>query len=51
MKWRLSVHGAIVVMAISVSSVAIAQPRANDGTTLSQLAAIKVAPERSTGFR
>ena len=51
MKWRLSVHGAIVVMAISVSSVAIAQPRANDGTTLSQLAAIKVAPERAAGFR
>ena len=51
MKWRLSVHGAIVVVAISVSSVAVAQPRANDGTTLAQLAAIKVAPERSTGFR
>ena len=32
MKWRISVHGAIVVMAIGVSSVAIAQPRANDGT-------------------
>ena len=27
MKWRLSVHGAIVVMAIGVSSVAVAQPR------------------------
>ena len=51
MKWRLSVHGAIVVMAIGVSSVAIAQPRANDGTTLTQLAAIKVAPERPAGFR
>ena len=51
MKWRLSVHGAIVVMAISASSVAIAQPRVNDGTTLSQLAAVKVAPERLSGFR
>ena len=51
MKWRLSVHGAIVVMAISVSSVAVAQPRANDGTTLSQLATIKVATERTAGFR
>jgi len=51
MKWRLSVHGAIVVMAISVSSVAIAQPSANDGTTLGQLAAIQVALERTVGFR
>ena len=51
MKWRLSVHGAIVVMAISVSSVAIAQPRANNGTTLGQLSAIKVVPERTDGFR
>ena len=51
MKWRLSVHGAIVVMAIGVSSVAVAQPRANDGTTLGQLASIKVAPERTAGFK
>jgi hypothetical protein len=51
MKWRLSVHGAIVVMAIGVSSVAVAQPRANDGTTLGQLATIKVAPERTAGFK
>ena len=51
MKWRLSVHGAIVVMAIGVSSVAVAQPRANDGTTLAQLAAIRVTPERAAGFR
>ena len=51
MKWRLSVHGAIVVMAISVSSVAIAQPRANNETTLGQLSAIKVVPERTDGFR
>ena len=51
MKWRLSVHGAIVVMAIGVSSVAVAQPRANDGTTLAQLAAIRVIPERAAGFR
>lgn len=51
MKWRLSVHGAIVVMAIGVSSVAVAQPRANDGTTLAQLAAIRVTPERPRGFR
>jgi hypothetical protein len=51
MKWRLSVHGAIVVFAISVSSVAVAQPRANDGTTLSQLATMKVATERTAGFR
>jgi hypothetical protein len=51
MKGRLSVHGAIVVVAISVSSVAVAQPRANDGTTLSQLAAMKVATERTAGFR
>ena len=51
MKWRLSVHGAIVVMAISVSSVAIAQPRATNGTTLGQLSAIKVVPERTDGFR
>ena len=51
MTWRLSVHGAIVVMAISVSSVAIAQPRANDETTLGQLSAIKVVPERTVGFR
>ena len=51
MKWRLSVHGAIVVVAIGVSSVAFAQPRANDGTTLGQLASIKVAPERTAGFK
>ena len=51
MKWRLSVHGAIVVVAISVSSVAVAQPRTDDGTTLGQLATIKVAPERTAGFR
>jgi len=51
MKWRLSVHGAIVVMAIGVSSVAVAQPKANDGTTLGQLASIKVAPERTAGFK
>jgi hypothetical protein len=51
MKWRLSVHGAIVVMAIGVSSVAVAQPRANDGMTLGQLATIKVAPERTSGFK
>jgi hypothetical protein len=51
MRWRLSVHGAIVVVAISVSSVAIAQPRANDETTLGQLSAIKVVPERTVGFR
>ena len=51
MKWRLSVHGAIVVMAIGVSSVAVAQPRANDGTTLSQLTVMKVATERTAGFR
>jgi hypothetical protein len=51
MKWRLSVHGAIVVMAIGVSSVAVAQPRANDGTTLGQLASIKIAPERTAGFK
>ena len=51
MKWRLSVHGAIVVMAIGVSSVAVAQPRANDGSTLGQLASIKVAPERTAGFK
>ena len=51
MKWRLSVHGAIVVVAMSVSSVAVAQPRANDGTTLSQLAMMKVATERTAGFR
>ena len=51
MKWRLSVHGVIVVMAIGVSSVAVAQPRANDGTTLSQLTAMKVATERTVGFR
>jgi len=51
MKWRLSVHGAIVVVAISVSSVAVAQPRANDGTTLSQLATMKVTTERSAGFK
>jgi hypothetical protein len=50
-KWRLSVHGAIVVVAMSVSSVAVAQPRANDGTTLSQLAMMKVATERTAGFR
>lgn len=51
MKWRLSVHGAIVVVAISVSSVAVAQPLANDSATLSQLATMKVATERSAGFR
>jgi len=51
MKWRLSVHGAIVVMAISASSVAIAQPRANEGTTLGQLTTMKVATERVAGFR
>ena len=51
MKWRLSVHGAIVVMAIGVSSVAVAQPRANDGTTLGQLATMKVATERTAGFK
>jgi hypothetical protein len=51
MNWRLSVHGAIVVVAISVSSVAIAQPSANDGTTLGQLAAVKISPERNVGFR
>jgi hypothetical protein len=51
MKWRLSVHGAIVVMAIGVSSVAIAQPHVNDGSTLGQLATIKVATERTSGFR
>ena len=51
MKWRLSVHGAIVVMAIGVSSVAVAQPRANDGTTLGQLTSIKVATERTAGFK
>ena len=51
MKWRLSVHGAIVVIAIGVSSVAVAQPRVNDGTTLGQLALIKVAPERTAGFK
>jgi hypothetical protein len=51
MKWRFSVHGAIVVLAIGVSSVAIAQPSANDGTTLSQLASIKVEPERTAGFK
>ena len=51
MKWRLSVHGAIVVMAIGVSSVAVAQPRANDGTTLGQLASIQVATERTAGFK
>jgi hypothetical protein len=51
MKWRLSVHGAIVVVAMSVSSVAVAQPRANDGTTLGQLTTMKVATERTAGFR
>jgi hypothetical protein len=51
MKWRLSVHGAAVVFAVSVSSVAFAQTRANDGTTLGQLATIKVASERTAGFR
>jgi hypothetical protein len=50
-KWRLSLNGAIVVMAIGASSVAIAQPSAIDGTTLSQLTTIKVAPERIAGFR
>jgi hypothetical protein len=51
MKWRLSVHGAIVVVAMSVSSVAVAQPRANDGTTLGQLTTMNVATERTAGFR
>ena len=51
MKWRLSVHGAIVVVAISVSSVAIAQPRSNDSATLGQLTTMKVATERTAGFR
>jgi hypothetical protein len=51
MKWRLSVHGAIVVVAIGVSSVAVAQPRANDGTTLGQLTTMKVATERTAGFK
>ena len=51
MKWRLSVHGAMVVMAISVSSVAVAQPRTTDGTTLGQLTTMKVATERTAGFR
>jgi len=49
MKWRLSVHGAIVVVAISVASVAVAQPRTTDGTTLGQLTAMKVATERTAG--
>jgi hypothetical protein len=51
MKWRLSVHGAMVVVAISVSSVAVAQPRSNDSATLGQLTTIKVATERTAGFR
>ena len=51
MKWRLSVHGAIVVVAISVSSVAVAQPRTTDGTTLGQLTTMNVATERTAGFR
>lgn len=51
MKWRLSVHGAIVVVAISVSSVAVAQPRSNDSATLGQLTTMKVATERTAGFR
>ena len=51
MKWRLSVHGAIVVVAISVSSVAVAQPRSNDSATLGQLTTMKVATERTVGFR
>ena len=38
-------------MAIGVSSVAVAQPRANDGMTLGQLASIKIAPERTAGFK
>ncbi len=51
MKWRLSVHGAIVVVAMSVSSVAVAQPRASDSATLGQLTTMQVATERSAGFR
>ena len=51
MKWRLSVHGAIVVVAISVASVAVAQPRSNDSATLGQLTTMKVATERTGGFR
>ena len=51
MKWRLSVHGAIVVVAISVSSVAVAQPRSNDSATLGQLTTMNVATERTVGFR
>jgi hypothetical protein len=51
MKWRLSVHGAIVVVAISVSSMAVAQPRSNDSATLGQLTTMKVATERTAGFR
>jgi hypothetical protein len=51
MKWRLSVHGAVVVMAISVSSLAVAQPRANDSVTLDQLNAIQVLTERTAGFK
>lgn len=51
MKWRLSVHGAIVVVAISVSSGAVAQSRSNDSATLGQLNNIKVVIERTGGFR
>jgi hypothetical protein len=51
MKWRLSVHGAIVVVAISVSSVAVAQPRVSDSATLGQLTTMQVAAERTAGFR
>ncbi|MEY2885582.1 MAG: hypothetical protein RJB40_436, partial [Actinomycetota bacterium] len=51
MKWRLSVHGAIVVVAMSVSSVAVAQPRAGNSETLGQLTTMQVATERTAGFR
>ena len=51
MKWRLSVHGVIVVVAISVSSVAVAQPRVSDSATLGQLTTMQVAAERTAGFR
>lgn len=51
MKLRLSVHGAIVVVAISVSSGAVALSRSNDSATLGQLTNMKVATERTAGFR
>lgn len=54
MKWRISIHGAIVVFvgaAISVSSISLAQPSATDSTTLAQLASMKVTPERAAGFK